>query len=158
MSQLKPRTKIAIIITIAVASVLGGGGVAFAYWTSGGAGAGAAATGTSTALTVTSSAPSGDTLSPGGPAQTVAFSVTNPGSADQVLASVVASVATAIGAPWTAVPGCSASDYSVGTPTTTYGPIAGGTSISGSVTVTMILGTNQDACQGAIVPLYFVAS
>ena len=159
MSQLNSRSKKIAIIAIAAALVLGGGGAAFAYWTSSGSGTGTATTGTSTALTVSSSAPTGGPLSPGGPTQTVAFSVTNPGTGGQALASVVVTVASAGGVAWTAVPGCSAADYTVGTPTITYGTIAGGASTPGTVTVTMISRvTNQDACQGVTVPLYFVAS
>ena len=147
------------IVSVVLALVLGGGGAAFAYWTSSGTGTGTATTGNSVALTVTSSAPTGGALSPDGPTQTVAFSVTNPGTGGQALASIVVSVASATGAAWTAVPGCSASDYTVGTPTITYGTIAGGASLTGTVTVTMIdRGINQDACQGVVVPLYFIAS
>ncbi|HWH26858.1 MAG TPA: hypothetical protein VNT53_09460 [Pseudolysinimonas sp.] len=159
MTQLNSRTKKIAIVAITLALVLGGGGIAFAYWTSSGTGTGVATTGTSTGLTVTSSAPTGSALSPGGPTQTVAFSVNNPGTGSQAVTSVVVSVASAGGAAWTAIPGCSASDYSLGTPTITYGTIAGGGSLLGSVTVTMVaLGTDQDACQGVTVPLYFVAS
>lgn len=159
MSRIRSRTKKIVIIAIAAALIVGGGGAAFAYWTSSGTGTGTATTGTSVALTVTSSAPTGGPLSPGGPSQSVAFSVANPGSGSQQLASIVVSVATSTGTVWNAVPGCSASDYALGTPVITYGPIAGGASVSGTVTVTMnALGSNQDACQGVVVPLYFVAS
>ena len=160
MSQLNSRTKKIAITGIVLALVLGGGGAAFAYWTSSGTGTGTATTGTSTALTVTSTAPTGGALSPGGPTQTVAFSVANPGTGAQALASVVVTAASAGGATWTSVPGCSAADYTIGTPVITYGTIAGGASLGGTVTVTMInrAGTNQDACQGVTVPLYFIAS
>jgi hypothetical protein len=159
MSRIRSRTKKIAIIAVATAVIVGAGGAAFAYWTSSGTGTGTATTGTSVALTVTSLAPTGGPLSPGGPTQTVAFSVANPGSGAQALVSVVATVATSTGAVWSAVPGCSAADYAVGTPVITYATIAPGASIPGTVTVTMnSLGTDQDACQGVIVPLYFVAS
>ena len=159
MSRIRSRTKKIVITAIAAALIVGGGGAAFAYWTSSGSGTGTATTGTSVALTVTSSAPTGGPLSPGGPTQTVAFSVANPGTGAQALASVVATVATSTGAAWTAVPGCSAADYTLGTPAITYGTIAPGGNIAGTVTVTMISrAVNQDACQGVVVPLYFIAS
>jgi hypothetical protein len=159
MSQLTSRTKKVAIVSIAVAMVLGGGGAAFAYWTSSGTGTGVATTGTSTALTVTSSAATGPALTPGGAAQTVAFSVANPGTGAQALASIAVSVASAGGIAWTTVPGCSVADYTLGTPAITYGTIAGGANLSGTVTVTMVnRAVNQDACQGVTVPLYFIAS
>jgi len=159
MSRIRSRTKKIAIIAIAAALIVGGGGAAFAYWTSSGTGTGTATTGTSTALTVSSSAPTGGPLSPGGPSQSVAFAVANPGSGSQNLASVVVSVATSTGALWNAVPGCSAADYALGTPVIAYGPIAGGGSVSGTVSVTMnALASDQDACQGIVVPLYFIAN
>jgi hypothetical protein len=159
LSQHNSRTKKIAIVVIASALILGGGGAAFAYWTSSGTGTGTATTGTSTTLTVSSSAPTGGPLSPGGPSQSVAFAVANPGSGSQQLSSVVVSVATSTGTVWNAIPGCSAADYALGTPVIAYGPIAGGGSVSGTVTVTMnALASDQDACQGVTVPLYFVAS
>jgi hypothetical protein len=146
-------------LAVAVAVVAIGGGIAFAYWSATGTGTGSAATGTSTNFTVTSSAPTGGPLSPGGPAETVAFSVNNTGTGSQKLSSVVASVAGPAGATWNAVAGCSSADYTVGTPAITYGNIAGSGSLAGTVTVTMNnLATNQDGCKNAAVPLYFVAS
>jgi hypothetical protein len=68
-------------------------------------------------------------------------------------------VASAGGAAWTAVAGCSSLDYTVGTPAITYGQVAPAGVTSGTVTVTMNnLGSNQDGCKLATVPLYFVAS
>ncbi len=75
------------------------------------------------------------------------------------MTSVVVTVANANGSPWTAVAGCSASDYVVGTPVVTYGVIAGSSQVSGTVSITMVnSASNQDGCQNATVPLYFVAS
>ena len=159
MTHIHPRTKKTAIISITAALVLGGGGVAFAYWTSSGTGTGSATTGTSVALDVTSSAPTGPALSPGGASQSVPFEVSNPGSGSQSLTSVAVTVAAEDGTEWIDTPGCSAADYTLGTPVVTYGPIAGGDSVSGTVSVTMnSLDADQDACQGVTVPLYFVAS
>lgn len=154
------RRKLTIIAAIlALVVVAGGGGAAFAYWTAQGSGTGSATSGTSASFTVTSSAPTGAALSPGGTAQTVAFSVANPGSGSQNLFSFTVTVASAGGTAWTAVAGRSAADYSVGVPTITYGEIAGSASVSGTVTITMIdRAVSQDGCKGAAVPLYFSAS
>lgn len=69
-------------------------------------------------------------------------------------------VANADGSAWTAVSGCSASDYAITAPALTYGDIAAGQSVSGSTTVTMVnnASASQDACKGVSVPLYFLAS
>jgi hypothetical protein len=89
----------------------------------------------------------------------VAFTVSNPGTGSEKLSSVVASVATSTGTAWTAVTGCSALDYTVGTPTITYGEIAGGSTLSGTVTITMNdRASAQDACKNVAVPIYFAAS
>jgi hypothetical protein len=160
MSQSMFRNRrFTITAVITVLLLAAGGGTAFAFWTASGSGTGVASTGTSAAFTVTSSAPTGGPLTPGGAAETIAFTVTNPGTGSQKVSSVVVSVATSAGTAWTAVAGCSALDYSVGTPTITYGEIAGGASLSGTVTLTMNdLATSQDACKSASVPLYFTAT
>jgi hypothetical protein len=150
-----------VTITAIAAAILlsGGGGVAFAYWTSSGSGAGVASTGTATAFTVTTSDPTGGPLTPGGPAETVTFTVANPGTGSQKLSAVVARVAASDGTAWTAIAGCSALDYSLSIPTITYGEIAGSSSVSGTVTITMLdLGSSQDSCKNASIPLYFAAS
>jgi hypothetical protein len=151
-------------ITAAVAAlgiVAAGSSLAIAYWTSTGTGVGSATTGAATDFTVTSTAPTGDPLTPGGTAQTVAFTVTNPGTGSSDLTSVETTVANADGTPWApagAGAGCTAADYAVGTPTVDYGELAGGEDVQGTVTVTMVnTAADQDACQGLTVPLYFVA-
>lgn len=155
-------TKKRVIAVAAVATIAAiGGGVAYAYWTSTGTGTGSATTGTSTAFVVASSAATGGALTPGGPTDSVAFTVTNPGTGSQNLSSVVVTVADSAGTAWTSVAGCSAADYTVGTPVITggYGQIAPAGVKSGTVTITMNnLGSNQDGCKLATVPLYFVAS
>jgi len=159
MSQLKTSRKRLIAVGIAAALVIGGGGAAFAYWSSSGTGAGSASTGTSDAFTVTSTAPVGDPLVPGGEPQVVTFTVANPSDAALVLSSVVVTVANPDGTAWVSAPGCSAADYVLGTPVIDYGPVAGTSSIDGTASVAMIdTGVNQDACKTVTVPLYFAAS
>lgn len=147
------------IIAVVAAFLVFGGGAAFAYWTSTGTGSGTATTGTSVAFVVASTAATGGPLTPGGPTASVAFTVTNPGTGSQNLADVTVTVANADGSDWTAVPGCSELDYTIGTPVITYGDIAPGGVASGTVTITMNnLTSNQDGCKNATVPLYFLAT
>ena len=159
MSLLSTPKKRLIALIAGVAIVAAGGGLAYAYWTGTGTGSGSATTGTSTAFTVSAAPPVGAALTPGGPSQSVGFTVANTGTASENLASVVVTVANTDGTAWTATPGCSKLDYTVDAPVITYGEITGGTNVTGTVTVRMNdLATNQDACQGVAVPLYFVAS
>ena len=159
MSKSKFSSKRVLVIGIVAALVVGGGGAAFAYWSSTGSGAGTATSGTNTAFTVTSSAPTGDALVPDGPAQNVAFSVANPSTGTLDFTSLVVTVANSNGSAWVAVPGCSAADYEVSNLVVTYGTIAGGENVDGSVDVAMIdTGLDQDDCKGVTVPLYFAAS
>jgi hypothetical protein len=136
------------------------GGLAFAYWTSSGEGTGHGTTGGDTDFVVTSPGPTGLALTPGGPNQSIPFTVANPGTGTQDLTSVTVIVADENGDPWVSDPvGCTAADYTLGTPVITYDQIPGGGSISGTVTLTMNnLDSNQDACKGLDVPLYFAAS
>jgi hypothetical protein len=160
MSQsISPKRRFTITAIVTALLLAAGGGVAFAYWTAAGAGTGSASTGTSTAFTVTSTAPTGGPLTPAGTSETVAFTVANPGTGSAKLTVVGVRVAATDGTAWTAITGCSALDYTVGTPTITYGEIAGGSALSGTVTLTMNdLTTSQDACKNVSVPLYFTAS
>jgi len=147
------------VIVVAGALVVIGGGAAYAYWTSTGVGSGTATTGTSVEFVVASSAATGGPLTPGGPSQTVGFTVANPGTGSQQLSSVVVTVANADGTTWNSVTGCSASDYTIGTPVVSYGEIAPSGITSGTVTITMDDDpVDQDGCKLALVPLYFVAS
>lgn len=160
-SMIKSRSRTKRIAAVCAAAVVvgGGGGAAFAYWTSSGSGTGTATTGTSTTFTITSAAPTGDPLVPGGASQSVAFTVANPSAATLALSSVVVTVAKSDGTVWDTEPGCSAADYTIGTPAIVYGPVDGLGDVDGTVTVTLVdTGSDQDACQGVTVPLYFVAS
>lgn len=158
MSKVTGRKKRIIITTAAMLAV--GGGAAFAYWTATGIGNTTASSATASSDFTITSTVTGGALSPGGPTQTFTFTVTNPGTGVQRLSAVAATVATTTGAAWTAVSGCSAADFTVGDPTFTAGDVAanGGT-VTGTVTLQMKnLGTSQDGCKGAVVPLHFVAS
>ena len=159
MNKLTKRNKVAVLVVAGVTVLAVGGGLAIAYWSSTGTGTGTGTTGTSTSFTVAASAPTGGPMTPGGTGESVAFTVTNPGSGSQNLSSVVVTVAGAGGAAWTSVAGCSSADYTVGTPVIAYGQIAAGATVAGTVTIGMNnLATSQDGCKLAAVPMYFVAS
>ena len=99
----------------------------------------------------------GGALTPGGPTQTAAFSVNNANTGTQNLAAVTAKVAKSDGTAWTSGT-CTAADFTVGTPSVTYGQLAAGATVNGTVTIQMInRAANQDDCQGVTVPLYFEA-
>ena len=163
MKRFGKRTVVVLAVAVAasVAAVAG-----YAFWTSTGSGSGSASTGTSGAWQVTSQSPQGVALVPGGPAQTVQYTVTNTGAGDQVLAGVMVSVANGDGSPWTPG-GCSAADFSVngqsaGSPhfhtalAQTFGP---GGSSSATVSVRLVeTGANQNGCKSLTVPLHFAAS
>lgn len=152
------KKRILAVVSV-VAALMLCGSLAYAFWTSSGSGTGSATTGTSANFVVTSSAPTGGPLTPGGPTESVAFTVANPGTGTQNLTSVVVTVANADGSAWTAVTGCSSADYTVGTPAITYGSIAASGTASGTVSVTMNnTASNQNGCKSATVPLDIVAS
>ena len=156
-----PRTRGLKRTAIALATVvtLAGATAAFAYWTAMGSGSGEATTGESTSFVVTTESAGGE-IAPGSAGETVDFTVTNPGTGTLQLAAVTVALADAEGEPWVPAAGCQLADYSVSITTLpTYGAIAPGDSVSGTVTVTLEnTEANQDACQGQAVPLYFVAS
>ncbi|MCW2799316.1 MAG: hypothetical protein JWQ70_788 [Aeromicrobium sp.] len=159
MFTINPRKNRTVLVALTAILVVIGGSLAYAYWTSSGSGVGSGTTGTSTDFTVASTAATGPLLKPGVGQQSIAFTVTNPSTASQTLSLVTVTVANSDGSPWILVPGCSAADYTVGTPAITYGPIPAPGNAAGTVTLVMKnLPTNQDACKGATVPLYFAAS
>src|SRR5437899_12756383 len=123
MSKRGRKTKLAIA-ALALIAVGVGGGMAYAYWSSTGTGSGSATTGTSTNFTIASSTATGGPLTPGGPSESVAFTVTNPSTGHQKLTSVVVTVANSDGTAWTSVSGCSNADYTIGSPAITYGDLA----------------------------------
>lgn len=155
MSKVTGRKKRIIITTAAMVAI--GGGAAFAYWSAVGVGTGATTAGQTVAFKVLSTPATGDALSPGGPIQTVAFTVKNENTGAQNLASVTAKVAKADGTEW-ASGTCTATDFTVTSPSITLGQLAPGATANGTVTVQMVnKASNQDDCQGVTVPLYFEA-
>jgi hypothetical protein len=155
-----------VAAAVGVTTVLGAS-AAFAYWTSSGSGTGAASVGNATTFEVTTDAPVGAPLTPGGTAQSVGINVKNPGTGSQAFSQVVVKVANADGTPWTAVDGCTAADFAVGgaaaggpvTLTTSQEIAAGATNGTQSVSVQMVnRDASQDACKGVTVPLHVAVS
>lgn len=136
-----------------VAAVLVTGGVAFAYWTSTGEGTGSATTGTSSEWEVTVVSTDLASLTPGGPTETVDFSVKNNNSGVQNLQGTVASVVD------TSDAGCTADDFAVSSTSIAYGDIASGATVDGTFTIQMInRPVNQDACKDVTVNLKVTAN
>ncbi len=157
-----------IAVALTTGLVLSGGGVAFAYFTADGSGTGSGTVGSSTAFTISGDTPSGS-VTPGGSTETLAFTVTNPGSGQQYVGNVYASVATDSnngyvesipGDTESDVIGCSASWFSIDGTATGNGTVHVNQDIAPSghydetSGLTLVLSDssgNQDLCQGATV-------
>ena len=171
MKIFSSKKRVAAIGVVTAASLVGGG-MAYAYWTSTGTGSGSATTGTASAWSVVVPNTTAGTLTPttigGSPSQSVAYTISNAGTGQQLLAKAIISVSNVTQG---ALPGpaCSASDFSVGgapvgtaftqtlgAPANTY---AVGTGYSGTVALRLVdNGANQDKCQGSTVTLKVDAS
>jgi len=157
MKRYLNRKSGAIIAAVAVS--LGVTGAAMAYFTgNNGSGNGSATVGTSTALQVSVGSCEGSALVPGSGSQTCGFTVTNPGPAQQRLASTsVAMRHDGSGNVYDTttsgfVSGCQASWFDVNV-SSDPAPIvlaSGADVTTGTVTMTMPSDAvnNQDACQG----------
>lgn len=157
------------LVATTMAAVLVGGGIAVAYWTTTGTGTGngTVGAGTTQVTVAQDGAPAG--LVPGGPAQPIDFTVSNPTSGPLQISGVAVSVAVA-GSPV----GCTSADFTVTQPSKPSGgtPLqvpAGGslsfTSAGGGATggtgasIAMVnSGSNQDACKGVTLDLTYNVS
>jgi hypothetical protein len=160
MSFLGTRKRRFTALVAAVALIGIGGGAAYAFWTGGGSGAGGATTGASGGFTVAGQplAEGAPLLTPGGPAQTVTFTVTNDGTGGQYLNGVTAIIGLDAEGTWDAA-GCSAADFTVATPVIVAGDLAGGAVRTGTVDVSMVdSDVDQVGCQNVVAPLYFTAN
>ncbi len=156
MSRLK---KTVIILSVAALSEIGAG-IAFAYWTSTGTGVGEATTGEAALFLIAVDASEDPPLAPGGPGQTIAFTVTNSGSGTQLLSQVTVRAGLENGDPWVPEGDCLAMDYQVSISSLdAVGQVGPAGIVDGEVTVLMLnTDQNQDDCRGQVVPLYFTAS
>jgi hypothetical protein len=168
--------KTQFVVAATAAGSIGLSGVAFGWWTSSGNGSGAASTGSSTLFVVTADSVTTNTLTPGGPTQTVGFTVHNPSTGHQHVAGVSVKVANTDGTPWSVTVGpltCDATDFQVSdaaagaaktfAPDADLGPNSAlntADDYTNSVTVQLVnKNSNQDACQSlTAVPLYVSAT
>jgi hypothetical protein len=143
-----------IPVAVALVAIIALSGVAYAYWSSTGTGTGSATTGTSVALTAAQT----NTITglvPGGSAE-VDITVHNPATFSQSFNAVTIAVTAATG-------GCDISWFSTTTPTIS-GPVvlaAGATTAAyttGSVSMTDLIGTNQNTCKNSTLTLTFTVS
>jgi hypothetical protein len=150
MSHLKSRR---VLIGLGAIVSLALAGAAIAYFTSTGSGTGTASVGNASNWTVNVATPSGGPLYPGAGSQTFQYTVTNAGSGHQQLNATATSVPgdangdiLTSGAPQA---GCKAIWFTAANTPVAPTNLAGGASVTSSVTVTMQdSNTNQNACQG----------
>jgi hypothetical protein len=132
MKRIGKRT--AVLLAVAAAGVIAAVG-AYAYWTTTGTGQGSATTGTDTKWAVTTDAATvANSLTPGGPSQTVAYHVKNNNSGVQSLSKVNVQVATSSNADPSSTPGvwssqgtlskpaCNKDDFELSVDGTTWAP------------------------------------
>ncbi|HVW35088.1 MAG TPA: hypothetical protein VHL53_21325 [Acidimicrobiia bacterium] len=165
---MKISKKLAVIAASGLASITVAGG-AWAYFTATGTGSGTATVGTSSPWNIhdvsTSGAPAG--LTPGGWQQAVNYTITNDSNGVQNLNAVAVTVKADDEHPdsVSGAPGCLTSWFDVmtsfnGADFAPLGSFNGGASKTGKAVVSMNNGggVNQDACQGAEIPVVISAS
>lgn len=172
------KSKKAVAVGLAAGMALGLSGVAFSFWTTTGTGNGTASVGTDTQWAIAQTGNINGPLTPGGPTETISYTVTNNSSGHQKLNQVTIQVATSVGTDPNATPGvftfsdvggdpaCTKGDFNVGGAgagtTATQSPavdLAPGGVYTGSVTVQMVdLATNQNSCKSQNPPLFYSAS
>jgi hypothetical protein len=144
-------------IGLAAGLVLGVGGAAFAYWTTSGSGNGTATTQSSNGTLALNVSADSSQLYPGGSAP-VTITATNNGATD-LYVTTVSFASLSVDAAHAAA-GCLASDYSVGSVSTTPTDVLAGTTSATVATATLSMANtalNQDACEGATITLNFTS-
>jgi len=152
MAKLNKKTKIAVLTA---ALVVGASGTAFAYWTNVGSGTGSGATGTNAAVTANQTSVV-TAMYPGGPAQPLSGTFTNPNAGAVTVGAVSATVTTSAPgtclASWYVISGTDNAAPHVLATTGTVGTWSGQ-----SVTMTNA-GVNQDACKGATITFTYAVA
>jgi hypothetical protein len=147
------------IIAVTVVTVLVVAGAAIAYWTGTGSGTGSATTGNGSGVEVTQVGTITG-LVPGGPAQAVDFTVTNPSANPQFVTAVTYSITSIETSPGVPAVGCSAADFTLVQPTAISAELSAGDttySPSGGTLAMKDTATNQDGCKNVSVNLRFIA-
>jgi hypothetical protein len=148
----KPAVAAAIVGGVLAVS----GTAAFAYWTASGSGSGTAGTATgSQALTVAGDTFGGTALTPGGTAQAISGTVTNPNTFNVPFGLTAVPTVDSTHAS----AGCLAGWYTV-TLTTPPTSVAANNHVdfNGTVALTNLSSTNQDSCKGATVTVTYTAT
>ena len=158
MSTFSKKKKTAVA-TIALMMVTGGAAVA--YWSVGGSGTGTAQTGSTVDITVVqTSTVSG--LAPGGSAQTLSGTFTNPNPGPVHVMTVTASIASITLAAGVPAGTCDNTDFTLSNAAMTVNAeIPNGTaqgSWSGATIQFNNKATNQDGCKGATVNLAYTVN
>ncbi|HWH11107.1 MAG TPA: hypothetical protein VG165_08260 [Solirubrobacteraceae bacterium] len=150
MNGFTKRRKIAVLSVLALLVVAGS---AFAYFTTTGSGTGTATVGTSSAVTLNGTIAT--TLYPG-TTSPVSFTVDNPSSGSQRVATIHLASVTADGTHST----CAVADFTM--PDVTVNQVFAhgtGETVTATGTLTMAnTGISQDACQGATLTLNLTSS
>jgi hypothetical protein len=141
-----------VVVSLGVVASLALTAAAIAYFTSTGSGTGQATVGTSTAWSVTFGTTTG-TMYPGSGTSNVPYTVTNPSSGHQYLASTSATVkddgSGNITDGGSSVAGCSSSWFTATNHSPAAVDLAGAGTTTGSVDVTLAnVGSSQDPCKG----------
>lgn len=159
-------------IGLAAGLILGGAGAAFAYFTSTGSGSGSATTGSSSTVNISDNGPFTGLL-PGGPAQDITVTATNPSASQSQYVSGITAYLTVTGATPVAGYTCSSADYlldgvagtTAGSPVTIAGwtaqdlaPSAHASTSPGTANTIQfndLSGQNQDSCEGLSVVIHY---
>ena len=155
---MKKRSRFVALAALALALAVGG--IAFAYWTQGGLGSGGASAGTTSAITVNQTGtPTG--LYPGGPAQALSGTFTNPNAHPVHISSVTVAVRPFSVQTDNAKPACTDADFAVGGAGTGAIVVPNGTGVGSwsGLTVRLVDGAgNQDNCKNVNITLDYTAN
>jgi hypothetical protein len=155
ITRKRALTAIAALVVLAVA------GSAFAYFTTSGEGKGSATVGTSEKVTITQLG-STSGLEPGGEAQPVNFTITNPQTTKQFVSKVEIEISEVTG-PNLNPPSepCTKADFKLTQPSVIDQDLSSGAtefSATGASIAMIDSASNQDGCKEATVHLVFKAS
>jgi hypothetical protein len=153
----KFRTKRSAII--AVVGVMALSAAAIAYWTQGGSGTGSGSAGTTTPITVLQTS-TVSALYPGGPAQALSGTITNPNSGSVHVQSITASVTSITGAGTDpGQPACTTADFVIGGTSGPYVALADDSTTWSGLTLNIVDGAaNQDNCKNATAVITYSAN
>ena len=152
------RRGIAAVTLVLLAS----GGAAFAYWTAAGVGTGTATSGNNAAVSIVQTSAISN-LRPGGAAQTLSGSFTNPNDSLTYVASVTVSISGVVKAAGAPAGICDATDYTIAGATMTVNAqvpsgLAQGAWTGATVSFNNKAAVNQDPCKGATVNFSYISN